>query len=72
MTPAEQNYNIHNKELLAIVTALKKWRIKLERAKYQVVILTDHHNLTYFTTTKELTRCQARWSETLANYNFAI
>ena len=60
MTPAEQNYDIHDKELLAIVTALKKWRVELEGAKYQVVILTDHHNLTYFTTTKELMRCQAR------------
>ena len=72
MTPAEQNYDIHDKELLAIVVALKRWRVELEGAKHQVTILSDHHNLQYFTTTKELTQRQARWSETLASYDFRI
>jgi hypothetical protein len=72
MTPAEQNYDIHDKELLAIVMALKKWRVELQGARHQVTILSDHHNLQYFTTTKELTRRQARWSETLSAYDFKI
>ena len=72
MTPAEQNYDIHDKELLAIVMALKKWRVYLEGAKYTVTVISDHANLQYFTTTKELTRQQARWLETLSAYNFKI
>lgn len=72
MTPAEQNYDIHDKELLAIVCALKKWKVELQGAKHQVTVLSDHHNLQYFTTTKELTRRQARWSETLSAYDFKI
>jgi len=53
--PSELNYNIHDKELLAIVTALKKWRHYLEEAKLQTLIYCDHKNLVHFTTTKELT-----------------
>jgi len=69
---AELNYEIHDKELLAIVRAMEEWRHYLEGAKYQVVVYSDHHNLTYFTTTKELTRRQARWYEALSKYDFVI
>jgi hypothetical protein len=57
---AELNYDIHNKELLAIVVAFKVWRVYLEGAKHTIIMKTDHKNLTFFTTTKELTRRQAR------------
>jgi hypothetical protein len=63
---AELNYNIHDKELLAIVVAFKVWRVYLEGAKHTITVKTDHKNLTFFTTTKELTRRQARWAETLS------
>ena len=72
MTGPELNYNIHNKELLAIVEALTTWRVYLEGTKDPVQIYTDHKNLLYWTTTKELNRRQVRWSEKLANYNFKI
>ena len=72
MTAPETNYDIHDKELLAIVEALRHWRVHLEGAKYQVQILTDHKNLLYWTTTKELNRRQVRWAETLASYDFKI
>jgi len=52
---SELNYNIYNKELLAIVAALKKWRHYLKEAKYQTLIYCDHKNLIHFTTTKKLT-----------------
>lgn len=69
---AELNYKIHDKELLAIVRALQHWRVYLKGAKYPIKIITDHKNLTYFTTTKVLTRRQARWSELHGNYHFTI
>jgi RNase H-like domain found in reverse transcriptase/Reverse transcriptase (RNA-dependent DNA polymerase)/Integrase zinc binding domain/Chromo (CHRromatin Organisation MOdifier) domain/Aspartyl protease len=72
MTPAELNYDVHDKELLAVVEALREWRVYLEGAKYQVLVITDHKNLIYFTTTKQLNRRQVRWAETLASYNFRI
>lgn len=72
MTEAEKNYDIHDKELLAIVEALRQWRVYLEGPKYPVQIYSDHKNLLYWTTTKQLNRRQVRWAETLASYNFVI
>jgi len=60
MTPSELNYNIYDKELLAIVAALKEWRHYLKKAKHQTLIYCDHKNLVHFTITKELTQRQAR------------
>lgn len=72
MSPAELNYDIHDKELLAIVAAFKQWKVYLEGPKHQVSILTDHKNLIYFTSTKVLNRRQVRWSEELAVFNYKI
>jgi hypothetical protein len=52
----ELNYDIHDKELLAIVVAFKVWRVYLEGAKYTIIVKMDYKNLTFFMTTKELTR----------------
>ena len=51
---AEMSYEIHDKELLAIVNAFKQWRVYLEGPKHEVQIYSDHKNLLYFTTTKVL------------------
>jgi hypothetical protein len=70
--PAEINYQIYDKELLAIVCAFKHWRHYLEFSVSTTVVLTDHRNLEYFTTTRHLSRRQVRWSEVLSDYNFVI
>ena len=69
---AELNYEIYDKELLAIVMALREWDVYLEGSKYEVDVFSDHKNLIYFTTTKVLNRRQVRWAETLASYNYKI
>jgi len=48
MQPAERNYEIYDKELLAIVEALTKWRQYLLDAMKLFKIWTDHENLKYF------------------------
>jgi len=68
--PAEINYEIHDKELLAIVDAFKHWRRYCEGAKHPVEVFSDHQNLEYFTTTKVLNRRQARWAQELAGIDF--
>ena len=70
--PAEINYEIYDKELLAIVLAFQEWRYELQGARHPVQVLSDHKNLEHFMTTKTLTRRQARWSEILADFNFQI
>ena len=70
--PAEINYEIHDKELLAIVDAFKHWRRYCEGATHQMQVYSDHQNLEYFTTTKVLNRRQARWAQELAGIDFRI
>lgn len=72
LLPAEMNYQIYDKELLAIVSAFKHWRHYLEFSSAATEVLTDHRNLEYFTTTRHLSRRQVRWSEILADYHFVI
>ena len=68
----ELNYDVHNKELLAIVDAFEEWRAYLEGSRHPIVVYSDHKNLSYFTTTKKLNRRQVRWAELLASYDFQI
>ena len=72
MAPAECIYDVHDKELLAIVQALKEWRQYLRGSGQHFSVLTDHNTLTRFTTTKELTDQQIRWSEVLSGFDFKI
>ena len=72
LSPVERNYEIHDKEMLAIVRALEEWRHFLEGAEHQVEIWMDHKNLEYFMTAKKLNRRQARWSLLLARFDFLL
>ncbi|KAH9270470.1 hypothetical protein BASA83_007470 [Batrachochytrium salamandrivorans] len=53
---AERNYEIYDKELLAVVDSFKHWRHFLQGGHHPVTVLCDHKNLEYFMTTKKLTR----------------
>src|SRR5882724_11891024 len=57
------NCNVHNKDLLVIFEAFKRWRHYLEGSALLIDVVTNHQNLQYFSMTKILTRHQARWSE---------
>jgi hypothetical protein len=71
-SPAECNYEIYDKELLAIVRAFEEWRPHLEGSSHPIQVLSDHKNLEYFMSTKLLNRRQARWSEFLSRFDFRI
>ena len=71
-TSTELNYDVHDKELLAIFEAFKCWRHYLEGSPTPVDVVTDHKNLEYFSTTKLLTRRQAHWSKYLSQFNLVI
>jgi len=59
MQPVERNYEIYNKELLAIVEALIKWRQYLLDAMELFEVWMDHENLKYFQEPHKLNRQQA-------------
>ena len=68
----EQNYKIHDKEMLAIIQAMEEWRHFLESSKLEFEVCTDHKNLEYFRTAKKLNQRQARWSLFLACFDFVL
>ena len=72
LNAVERNYEIHDKEMLAIIRALEEWRHFLEGARHQFEVWTDHKNLEYFTTAKKLNRRQARWSLYLSRFDFEL
>jgi len=63
----ERNYDIHDKKLLAIVDALRKWDTYCKTTGLKITIFTDHKNLEYWKTKKDLNLRQAWWGERLAN-----
>ena len=71
LLPAECNYEIHDKELLAVVACLRTWSQWL-KPLVQFLIRTDHRNLLYFTTARQLSERQARWALDLAQFNFKL
>jgi hypothetical protein len=72
LSPAEQNYPVHNSELLAIVDLLKAWRHLLEGSKYDIIIRTDNMALKYFMSSHLLSHRQVGWAEFLSWFCFKI
>jgi len=60
LNETEQNYEIHDKEMLAVIQCLEAWRHFLEGAKGKFEIWLDHKNLEYFMSNQKLNRQQAR------------
>ena len=69
---AERNYDVGNRELLAVVLALAEWRHWLEGAKHPFVVWTDHKNLAYLKTARRLNSRQARWALFLGRFHFTL
>lgn len=70
--PAERNYPVYERELLAIVASLKHWRHLLMGSRHQISIHSDHKNLLYFQTATAMSPRLARWSMYLSCFDFVI
>lgn len=68
----ECNYEIYDKEMLAIIRALEEYRHYLEGHPKIVEIWSDNQNLTCFKMAQKLTRRQVRWSLYLMRFNFVL
>lgn len=68
-SPAESNYQIYDKELLAVVRCLEAWDAEL-RSVDEFQVITDHKNLEYFFSPRRLTERHVRWSLFLSRFNF--
>ncbi len=70
LTGAQLNYPVHEKELLAIIRALNKWRSDLLGSNFTV--FTDHRTLENFDRQRDLSHRQVRWMELMSQYDFTI
>jgi RNase H-like domain found in reverse transcriptase/Reverse transcriptase (RNA-dependent DNA polymerase) len=71
-TETERNYDIYERELLAIMKAITHWRPYLIWTKEPFTILTDHTNLLHWKSPRKLNRRTAHWHGELQDYNFKL
>lgn len=67
-SPAECNYEIHDKEMLAVIKCLNQWDSEL-RSVREFEVITDHKNLEYFMKPRQLGERHVRWRMILERYN---
>jgi hypothetical protein len=72
MAPAECNYLIHDKEMLAIIRAFEEWQPELIGIEDKIDVYSDHRALEYFMNSKQLSSRQVRWAEYLSQFHFEI
>src|ERR1700719_2550549 len=72
LTAAEKNYNVYDKEFLAVIRALWEWRAYLIGADETIKIWTDHANLQHFRKPQKLKPRQVRWVGELQCFDFEI
>ena len=70
LQPAELRRNVYEKEMLAVLHALKTWRCYVEGRPVELV--TDHESLKWLLTQKELDRQQAKWVHVLSQFDIDI
>ena len=70
MKNPEQNYPTHDRELAAVVFALKIWRHYLYGEEFKVY--SDHKSLKYIFTQRDINMRQRRWMEFLEDYDFTL
>ena len=71
LTQTEQNWQIYDRELYAIIYALDEWKYLLLRAEHTLTIHCNHKNLTYYRMPQRLTQ-RARWWTNLSRYNYQL
>ena len=72
LNETKRNYEIHDKEMLAIIRGLEAWRHLLEGVQSKFEIWIDHKNLEYFMKAQKLNRRQARWALYLSWFDFIL
>ena len=72
LSNTERNYEIHDKEMLAVVRCLEAWRHFLEGTTIKFEIWTDHKNLEYFIKAQKLNKRQAIWALYLSRFDFTL
>jgi RNase H-like domain found in reverse transcriptase len=69
---AEQGYDVHDRELLAIMRGLHQWWHLLLSLPFTTTVITDHVNLQYYRQSQKINQRVARYLVDLTDYNFKL
>jgi hypothetical protein len=69
LNDTEYKWSTYEKELFAVVTALRHWSMHLMGARHRITIFTDHHSLMFIISQPKLTAKQTRWYDTLGSFD---
>jgi RNase H-like domain found in reverse transcriptase/Integrase zinc binding domain len=72
LNPAEWGYDVHDRELLAVMRGLRQWRHLLLSSPFTTTMITDHANLQYYRQPQKINRCVAWYLADLADYRFVL
>src|SRR5258705_449163 len=72
LNPAERNYQVYDRELLAIMRALREWQNYVQSSSTRTIVRTDHANLTYYRSPQRLSQRQTRWVVELMDYDIEL
>ena len=72
LNKTEKNYEIHNREMLAIIRHLEELRHLLEGAQGRFEIWSNYKNLEYLMSSQKLNRRQAQWALYLSRFDFYL
>ena len=72
LLPAEQNYDVYDKELAGVIFGFKCAQPLFLGAKHLVIVRTDHKNLQYFREPQKISGQQAHWLEYLQDFNYVL
>ena len=72
LNETERNYDIWDREFMAVILVLRFWRHLLQGSPHRVVVFTDHANLQYYRHPQKINRQVARYIATLADFNIEL
>jgi len=72
LSDMKRNYEIHNKEMLAVIRCLEAWRHFQKGIAVKFEIWTDHKNLEYFMKVQKLNQRQVQWALYLSRFDFTL
>jgi RNase H-like domain found in reverse transcriptase len=68
LNPAERGYDVHDRELLAVMRGLRQWQHLLLSSPFTTTVITDHANLQHYRQPQKINRRVARYLADLADY----
>jgi hypothetical protein len=72
LTKEQRNYDTGDRELLAIVQALKEWRHYIQESGQTTIVLSDHNNLRHFKVPQAIGQQMAWWTLYLSEFNIKL